>query len=262
MTRLCQQAIVVVLVLALGACTSTNAFVDMRPDNEGNAFAVAWLEFTRPDDSHVTLVNMAHFGHVDFYDRVSKSLNNYDIVLMEGVTGERKTPSEVMSHYREIAETLGVTTQESALAPQSNWRVSDVDAGTIAAAIGDIEAEIGSFNELLKSRLQEEIAFSKAKWPALNEAEHKAKAQESLRQSFAEGLTESTVDSDPIIIVARNRFLLARLDDYLGSKDSVGARNVAICWGVAHAPDLVERLKNDGWILTSIEWQPVFPIAP
>ena len=210
----------VMLYLALCASLAVEHFSASFLVMHRGGLTVSARKYVRADGKTIQLIPMMHIGEASFYDRVAKSFPTNSIVLLEGVTDEKRLLKHDLT-YKRAATTLGLTEQHEEFAPtQGELRRADVDIGEFSEGTIDLL----NLATLLHSR-----GFSV---PVLLEL-----FQKSQNPLLAEKLEED-------LLIKRNQHLLEEIKTALEDSE-----NVIVPWGAAHMPGIAREIQKTGFVL-------------
>jgi uncharacterized protein YbaP (TraB family) len=178
--------------------------------------------YVRADGKSVHLIPMMHIGDARFYAQLSQNFPSNSVILLEGVTDEKRHLKHKLS-YRRAAESLGLEEQLENFEPaQGNARRADVDADQFAPTtleLLNLVAAIYSKGPSLPLFLE---LVSKGQDPRL--------ADQLWRD----------------LLIARNEHLLNEIEAGL-----VETGTVMVPWGAAHMPGLAAGIQKAGFKLSA-----------
>jgi hypothetical protein len=190
----------------------TDGFVKLR--NSGIAMDVR--EYVRGDGKKITLIPMSHVGEPEFYEELSHSFPEDAVVLLEGVTDNRKLFT-VQGGYSKMAEAAGVVEQQKHFEPKGRLVPADID-------MADLSKET---REMLKdAMLIHSKGITEETLPILMKP-----APPDLRQRLMDD-----------ILTKRNQHLLKVVE-----RELPNARQIIIPWGAAHMPEIASELHRQGF---------------
>lgn len=206
----------------------SEGFMALRPEG----FTVQMQKYVRDDGKVIELFPMAHVASPDFYRNVSRSFPSNSVILMEGVTDERKLLTNKIS-YKRMAKTLGLAEQKQNFTPASNQVIrADIDVAQ----------------------------FSKQTLDFLNLAmliHSKGVTAENLsvflRYSPPPDFEKQLFDD---LLTKRNQHLLEQIQLHLQSSD-----NLMVPWGVAHMPGIAREIQKAGFHLQETHEYVVIPFG-
>jgi hypothetical protein len=189
-------------------------FVALKP----SGISMQVRTYVRDDGRSVLLVPMSHVGEPDFYQNLAASFPDDAVVLMEGVSDERKlfTPTR---GYSKMAEAIGVVEQQQAFKPKGRLVAADVDMSEFSPAT----------IELLKNAM---LIHSKG----ITE-----ETMPLLMKPTPKGLEKQLMDD---ILTKRNQHVLRVLHDHLPH-----AEQIVVPWGAAHMPGIAREIERSGFRL-------------
>jgi hypothetical protein len=206
------------LVIYIAVCASlavdhfSGGFLALHPDS----LAVRAKRYVRDDGKTIQLIPMMHVGEAEFYNEVSKSFGSNTVVMLEGVTDEKKLLKHQLS-YERMASSLGLTEQKQGFEPaQGKSRRADVD-------VEDFSKNTIEFLDLVT------LAHSKG-W---NREVLRAVSQKSQDPLLLEGLQRD-------LLTKRNQHLLEEIKSELEDE-----KDIAVPWGALHMPGIAPQIE--GW---------------
>jgi hypothetical protein len=200
--------------LAVGHFTA--GFVDLRT----SGVVMNVREYTRDDGRKITLVPMSHVGETDFYQNLSESFPADSVVLMEGVSDNRKVV-QASSNYSKMAESIGVAEQQQVFRPKGKLVAADLD-------MSDFSPET---LVMLKTAM---LVHSKGVT---------AETMPILMKPTPPGLEKILMED---ILTKRNRHLLKVLHEHLPESN-----HIVIPWGAAHMPEISREIEKSGFKVTA-----------
>jgi hypothetical protein len=200
--------------LAVGHFTA--GFVDLRT----SGVVMNVREYTREDGRKITLVPMSHVGETDFYQNLSESFPADSVVLMEGVSDNRKVV-QASSNYSKMAESIGVAEQQQVFRPKGKLVAADLDMSDFSPETLD----------LLKTAM---LVHSKGVT---------AETMPILMKPTPPGLEKILMED---ILTKRNRHLLKVLHEHLAESN-----HIVIPWGAAHMPEISREIEKSGFKVTA-----------
>jgi len=196
----------------------------------------------RKEDKIIRLASMIHLGHEDYFDSLSRSLQDQQVLLLaEGVTDKSGRLQGEFS-YQKIADLLGLTTQEEMLidgrlvGPESLEQLDDQQPGVTDILPADID--MSEFDEQTITMLNALGRY------VLN--------SDSLADGFRQfnqwSKENTTVESNQVVmddlIQKRNHKLLSYLPPALKKYQTL-----VIPWGALHMPGLETAIRHKGFKL-------------
>ena len=180
--------------------------------------AVWARQYVREDGKTVHLIPMMHIGEPGFYQEISKSIPTNSIVLLEGVSDEKKLLKHKLS-YQRAAATLGLAEQMEEFAPDhARSRRADVDVGQFSAKsieflnVAMLLHSQGPTPEVIGELLRnsQDPAFSKQLWDDL--------------------------------LTRRNEHVLKEVQTEL-----LESETIVLPWGAAHMRGIAEGIQKSGF---------------
>ena len=242
------------------------------------------LEKSLDDEKRiVVLYGAIHFADPDYYAKLNHFFTQYDTVLVEMVLPKGKTldnvtqngrndavkiqgPLDLFALFQERgAKLLGLTSQLDAIDyGADNFLLADIDSETFVASFVENETFSDFFAKLASDLFayqidDEEAAAQTAEWLALLYARDvKLSAKRILARTLTEEITNGFYFEETLLH-QRNRVVLERLKECLDRGD----KKIAIFYGVAHLPELVEKIQSDfSFSETSRRWIAAWSMKP
>lgn len=206
------------LYIGFSAQLAVNHFSDGFVKVSPAGVSMEVRNYLRDDGKKVTLVPMSHVGETDFYQNLAASFPADSVVLMEGVSDNKKIV-QTTSNYSKMAESLGVVDQHSAFRPQGRMVAADMDMSEFSQETLD----------MLKTAM---LLHSKGVTP---------ETMPILLKPTPPGLEERLMED---ILTKRNHHLLKVLHEQLP-----GANHIIIPWGAAHMPEIAREIQKSGFRL-------------
>jgi hypothetical protein len=200
--------------LAVGHFTA--GFVELRT----SGVVMNVREYTREDGRKITLVPMSHVGEKDFYQNLSESFPADSVVLMEGVSDNKKVV-QAASNYSKMAESIGVAEQQQVFRPKGQLVAADLDMSDFSPETLD----------MLKTAM---LIHSKGVT---------AETMPILMKPTPPGLEKILMED---ILTKRNRHLLKVLHEHLPE-----SQHIIIPWGAAHMPEIAREIEKSGFRVTA-----------
>lgn len=227
----------------------------------------------------VDLVGVVHVADRDYYDKLNRQLDDYDIVLYELVAepgtripkgGKRDSDNPVAMIQRLMKSVLNLDLQTEQIDyTRKHFIHADLSPEQMAEAIKDrgddgITIALGIAADLLRQKNLQERNAARNPPPAmpdldlgdlLLDPDGPAKLKRVLAQQMAQledptaGLGQTL---NTILIADRNKAALKAFQKELAN----GKRKIAIFYGAGHMPDLEKHLTDDyGLKRAKEEWQ-------
>jgi hypothetical protein len=205
-----------VLCARLACDHFSDGFLALRPDG----LTVQVRKYVRSDGKTVHLVPMSHIGETEFYRKLSQSFPTNSVILMEGVTDERRLLTNRIS-YKRMATSLGLAEQQKEFKPSARRLVhADVDIAEFATNTIDFLNLV----MLIHARgMEPDVVLKLMEYSAPPE--------------FQERLIED-------LLRMRNRRLLEELEDQVSQ-----AEHIIVPWGAAHMPGIAAGVQKAGFRL-------------
>lgn len=219
------------LVFSPRSRAGEDGFVRLTGDR--NVLQTAIRTYAHPARVSLTLVGTVHIGSAEYFSQIQSNLAGFDSVLIEGIR-RASNATRIASH--DYAPTLGLVQQTNVLRLNGpNIIGADMDA----AAFDRLHAQSNP--------------DSPAASPPVSRAE------------LADGLNRLATDPQTLdatvrayAIRERNEIVIQSLRYRLARGDS----SIALVYGVAHGPDLHERLLKLGFTVQSAWWVDAFDLSP
>jgi hypothetical protein len=220
----------VVLYLALCASLAVDHFSDGFVALHWDRVSVKAKSYSRGDGKTIDLVPMAHIGDASFYKKISGSFPEDAVVLLEGVTDEKKNLTTKWS-YSEVAASLGLVEQKNEFVPtKSKSRRADVDVSQFSKETLDFLREVGEF-------YSSEVTIEK-----IIQINKKPRKPETFQKIWED------------ILIKRNEYLLSEVHKELAKSD-----HLVIPWGAAHMPGISQGIREDGFkVSRSTEYDVIY----
>jgi hypothetical protein len=174
--------------------------------------------YVRDDGRSVLLVPMSHVGEEDFYQNLGASFPEDAVVLMEGVSDNKKLLAPTRG-YSKMAETIGVAEQQDAFKPKGRLVAADVDMSEFSPAT----------IEMLKNAM---LIHSQGITP---------ETLPLLTKPTPKGLERQLLDD---ILTKRNRHVLRMIREHLPHSEEI-----IVPWGAAHMPGIAREIEKSGFRL-------------
>ncbi|MBI3722649.1 hypothetical protein HY251_01645 [bacterium] len=256
----------------------TTTFVRFQEseEEEGKAtLETAYASYTKAgSDVEVVLYGAVHIADKEYYEKVQKDLDSYEVVLYEMVTPP-KDPAKVDENMKTIGELqsamgeiLGFQFQKDGInykaknlvhADMTYEELSEATGGDISKALPGA----GMFSDpQMAKMLKPAVKFMKQMGKGFLES---MGIKDQLKLQLGRQLGNTDISNMPggedmqkILIVERNKVALKVLDKEL-EKRTTG--KIAIFYGAAHMKDFHERLADKGWTQKSVSWNAAWTIG-
>ncbi len=253
--------------------TKIGRFLRLRRTEEGDVTALetAIVRYRKPGqpagtDLVVDLIGAIHIAEKDYYERINKRFDDYDVVLYELVAPDEKTvpqpgrrsASPVTAMQVGMKDLLGLDFQLDCIDyRKSNLVRADLTTREFSKSMND-RGE--SFLQLFFRMMGQGIALQSKDPAGSNDArffaaffakDRATQLKRVMAEEFERSLALPSVLEGPdgsTIITVRNRRAVDELEEQLG----LGKKRVAIFYGAAHLPDL-ERQLHERFGLKSVE---------
>jgi hypothetical protein len=201
---------------ALAVDHFSDGFMALRP----RGLTVQVRKYGRDDGKTIELYPMSHIADSDFYQKVSESFPSNSIILMEGVTDNKRMLTNKIS-YKRMATSLGLAEQHEQFAPARGEMVrADVDVDQFATNT------IGLLNLAM-------LVHTKG----VNAETVLALIQYPQPPNFQEQLFDDLVRK-------RNEHLLGEIRARLPQSE-----NIIVPWGALHMPGIAKEIQEFGFRL-------------
>jgi len=278
MRRAPLSALTAALALTLGLAVTAEA--NAAPDSyvrlaEGAAAGDAGLQtavahFRHPEkDVEIVLYGVVHIADADYYARVQRDLDSYDVVLYEGVAPGSTAPTEEDKSLGEMqkvmGEMLGLTFQKDGIDyTRPNLVHADMNMDQLKEAMGG-----STINPLGQVMSKEQM---KTMLPMLKMAGRFGamlmKSNPAMRDNFKLMMAKQLGNADlsnalgekatQAILIERNKVVMEKLAAQL---EVTRSGRIAIFYGAAHNPDFEERLAALGFERASKRWMTAWKIG-
>ena len=255
------------LLVILVACSAvTNAadgteFIRVTEDDQGQPLALqlaiaSYAPGNGASDVRVDLVSAIHIGDEEYYEELNDRFKAYDALLYELIAPKGATVADRDSEHKGVISSTQITMKNML---ELSFQLEEVDY----AASNFVHADL-SPTELSQSMDERGeslyVYFWRVFYASMNQyakdplglnemqkfsAMLSSDSDNALKTMLAYEMTDLDThreilgnDADSAVIGARNQ----RAIDVLRSQLDSGARRVAIFYGVAHMPDMEERL--------------------
>jgi hypothetical protein len=200
--------------LALSINHFSEGFVSLSP----KGLTVQMRKYVRADGKTIRLFPMVHIADADFYGKVSESFPTNSIILMEGVTDEKKLLTNGISYHR-IAKKLGLGEQQKAFRPERGDMVR-----------ADVDVQDFSTNTIALLNL---VMYIHAQ--GLNVGT----LMKVLQYPQPPGFEDQLFDD---ILKKRNQNLLKEINAHLSDTE-----NIVVPWGAMHMPGVSAGIEKTGF---------------
>lgn len=191
----------------------TEGFMTLHP----SGFTMQAKKYVRADGKTIQLFPMAHVADGNFYEEISQTFPTNSLILMEGVTDEKKLLHQKIN-YQKMARSLGLSEQHEKFAPTR---------GEIVPA--DIDVSEFSTNTLALLN----VIFR------IHGGNLDADTIQKMMQLEAPDLPDQLLND---LLRKRNKHLLEQIQLHLPKTE-----HIVLPWGVAHMPELARELQKVGF---------------
>jgi len=224
---------VILLQMVIAAALSDAVRADesalIRLADDGRSLQTAVRMYTHPARVSLALVGTVHVASAEYFARVQAMLPAFDSVLVEGIRRPSGTPVTVSHDY---APSLGLVQQTLSLSLSApNVILADLDA----AAYDRVRSQA--------------VALPLMTPPA--------------RRALSDGLMTLATDAQALAAVQKAYAIRERdavVINTLRQRLARGDSSIALLYGVAHGPDLHERLLKLGFTVQSTQWIDAFQV--
>jgi len=220
----------------------------------------------------VVLIPMYHVAEAGYYAAVQEELERSDLVLVEGVGGDPSlSPSQalleiVFASQRRIASFSALTRQHEALRHGAHWKPADLPLADWRATMPWWSPAVQTLSLPLIVVVTEPAALISWTERLLLAPFGSIGSGAAVETAWRHFLVNDPPETDdealdfllPGIISLRNEHLLAVFEDALSDPD---VRRVAIPWGAAHMPGILDGLEASGFAIRDHRWIRAISVA-
>ncbi len=228
------------------------------------------LEFTSPDNLlDVTLIGMIHYAEPEFYNNVESIISGTDKLLLEDVKFEaddKTAPIYLFLH--KVTSAQNKISWGSLISQQELYEsLADDYKGEIILADQTMDEIISRYNRPFDRWYFLNLTMfvdTSLKFLDLHEGPILDFEGEKGLENFIEvsNPLKDVSYEDLSLICSRNETLMSNFDAvYEEAKQSGRHTRVAIPWGIDHLPDIVRRLTEEGFSLSSHYYLDVVDIS-
>jgi len=279
MTRIARTIQVAIGLLALLAATaifaeSSTTFARIAEDDQNRATALQLAVVTYvPRDEHlglsVDLVGAIHIGDPAYYEQLNELFETYDVLPYELVAPEGAIVSQRVAERKGLLSTtqvgltklLGLSFQLNEINyDRENFVHADLSPSELKQSMEDRGESLYVYFWRLFYASVDTYAKDPLGWNDMQKISNVLSTgqDDSLKTLIAYEMTDMDQiqdvlgeDSGSAIIGARNQ----RAIDVLQREIAAGAKRIGIFYGVAHMPDLEERLLDQvGLVYEETSW--------
>jgi hypothetical protein len=203
------------LVLTLAVDHFSDGFLALHPGR----ITVQVKTYARADGKTIELIPMSHVADAEFYKTISQSFPPDSIVLMEGVSDDKKLLTNGI-HYKEVAASMGLAEQKTDFVPR---------AGEIINADVDVDQFSPVTIQLLNLVMNDPAK-------GINSPEG-AKFIQSLDVPQVMQMLDD-------VLTQRNQHLLGEITAHLAQPGKI-----MVPWGAMHMPGIAAGIEKDGFHL-------------
>jgi hypothetical protein len=204
----------------------------------------------------IDLIGAVHVGDRDYYEKLNKQFEDYDVVLYELVAPKKhaipkggKSKSAVGMLQNMMKDGLGLEHQLSRIDySKANFVHADITPKEFAESMEKRgESFVDMYFKMMGSSIAQQLAGKGPSDAALLAAMFSSNRTLAFKRIFAESLTSdgsgAVLDGPDgsTILTVRNQAALKVLDAQL----KAGKKKIAIFYGAAHMPDFEKRLQAD-----------------
>lgn len=266
--------------LALTLGLSATAQADAAPEpyvriehgetQQDAGLQTAVAHFRHPDkDVEVVLYGVVHIADADYYARVQRDLDSYDVVLYEGVAPGKTKPTEADKSLGEMqkvmGEMLGLTFQKDGIdytrpnlvhADMDMDRLKELMGGKTINPLGQVMSgdQMKTMLPMLKMMGKFGAMLMKNN-PAMQDSLKLKMASQMGNADMSGALGEQATQA---ILYERNKVVIDKLREQL---EVTTHGRIAIFYGAAHNPDLEEHLAGMGFERASKRWMTAWKIG-
>ena len=259
------------LLLILGFATTSFAqhirFVPGQTELDGE-LQIAVTEFSTPDGAKVTLYGVVHIADPAYYQQVQQELDQFDIVLYEGIkNGAVVNPETKILNLvqKGMGKLLGLTFQKDGIDyTRPNLVHADISADELQESMGDqkltpfgnmpeeTQEQLAPLLETVGGLLDQFLGQS-------TELQSMLKARMGQQIAGADFSTTLPPQMYQSIVVQRNQIVM----DVLATQrnEQPEKKNIAIFYGAGHMDEFVERFEALGYTQTSQRWMTAWKVG-
>lgn len=207
--------VLIYLFLCFGGLVShfTEGFMTLSP----RGFSMHVKKYVRADGKTIQLFPMAHVAEGNFYEEISQTFPTNSLILMEGVTDEKKLLKQQIN-YEKMARTLGLSEQHEKFAPTR---------GEIVRA----DVDVSDFSTNTLNLLNVVFRIHGGKLDADTIQKMMALETPDLPDLLLNDLLRN-----------RNKHLLEQIQIHLPETE-----HIVLPWGVAHMPEIAREIQKAGF---------------
>ena len=194
----------------------TGGFLSLHP----SGLQAQVRKYIRADGKTIELIPMVHVADAQFYEQVAESFPSNSVILMEGVTDEKKLLTDKLNYSR-LAKDLGLAEQKKVFVPANGELVpADVD-------VSDFSPETIRFVNL--ATLIHAGGFDQDAMQLMVKEEVKPGVEKRILKD---------------ILTKRNEHLFGEIQARLPETETI-----MVPWGAAHMPGIEAAIRGDGFKL-------------
>lgn len=234
------------------------------------ALQTAKATFRHPTlDLEITLYGVVHIADADYYAKVQRDLDSYDVVLYEGVAPGSTEPTEedksLGDMQKIMGEMLGLTFQKDGIdytrknlvhADMNMDQLKEAMGGSSINPLGQVmgEDQLKSMAPMMKMFGQVGKMLMQSN-PRMQDQFKLMMGKQLATADLSKAMPEKMSNA---ILIERNKVVMDVLEKQL-TKTKQGT--IAIFYGAAHNPDFEERLVALGYTKTSKSWMSAWQIG-
>lgn len=259
------------LLLTLGLAGAAEAqhirFVPGQTEQDGE-LQIAVTEYATPDGRRITLYGVVHIADPSYYEQVQRDLDQFDIVLYEGVkNGTTVNPETRLLNLvqKGMGKLLGLVFQKDGIDyTRPNLVHADIGADELQESLqGQPLTPLGNLPEDTQQQI---TPLLEAVGPLLEQflgqmegLQGSLKAKMAQQISGADFHTMMSPEMYQSIVVQRNQIVMDVMAEQ--HENQPAKTNIAIFYGAGHMDDFVERFEALGFQQTSQRWMTAWRIG-
>lgn len=241
-------------------------YVPPGPQGGGLDVAITDYEFQEPAAT-VHLVGVVHVADADYYERIQRDLDRYDIVLYEGVKPGEMEAIEWQKHMLEEGGEAGNLQMEMAAWLGFRYQMEAIDYTSPRFVHADMNLQEFDAAGARELGLLDEDDSSRglgSTWARVRAVGRDLIGADGVAQSWARQLISETMGTMDIgasmglvpgmvelLLIKRNEVVMERFDEQVRTTTS---GSIGIFYGAAHMDDLAKRLEALGYRRTGARW--------
>lgn len=272
-SKLFTSTLALLAAMSLSAVAGESHVRFERAGDQNAALQCAVSHLRAPNsDVEIVLYGVVHIADAEYYARVQRDLDSYDVVLYEGVAPGSEAPTEEDKSLGELqmamGEMLGLTFQKDGIDyTRPNLVHADMNMDQLKEAMGG--GSINPMGQFMDAEQMKRMApmmkmaasFGKMLMEQNPEMRNNLKMQmggqlgNADSDQLAQGLGQ---DAAKVILIDRNKVVM---DVLARQMETTKSGTIAIFYGAAHMPDFVERLGQLGFTIQSKRWMTAWKVG-